>query len=108
MCVFATMPMGALAKAKPNIVLFLCDDMDYTLGAWTPMKQTTQLFAEKVRLHDRPIDCMCACVAHASLPACLPARLRDSLSTCGCVCACIFTRGQRVASILTCVFHAIW
>jgi hypothetical protein len=51
MCVFATMPMGALAKAKPNIVLFLCDDMDYTLGAWTPMKQTTQAFAEKVRLH---------------------------------------------------------
>lgn len=51
MCVFATMPIGTLAKAKPNIVLFLCDDMDYTLGAWTPMKQTTQVFAEKVRLH---------------------------------------------------------
>lgn len=40
----------AAAVAKPNIVLFLCDDMDYTLGAWTPMKQTTKIFAEKVRI----------------------------------------------------------
>ena len=52
LCVVA-MAAGTLsAKAKPNIVLFLCDDMDYTLGAWTPMKQTTKIYAEKV--------CVCA------------------------------------------------
>lgn len=44
----ATAGVLAAGAAKPNIVLFLVDDMDYTLGAWTPMKQTTELYSQKV------------------------------------------------------------
>ena len=32
---------------KPNIVLFLCDDQDFALGGWTPMKQTTERWSKK-------------------------------------------------------------
>lgn len=43
----AAVTVAAANTGKPNIVLFLCDDMDYTLGAWTPMKQTTELYSKK-------------------------------------------------------------
>jgi hypothetical protein len=46
--VMSVMSTSAASGAKPNIVLFLCDDMDQTLGGWTPMKQTTTLYSEKV------------------------------------------------------------
>ena len=38
---------SAEKKAKPNIVLFLCDDQDFALGGWTPMKQTTERWSKK-------------------------------------------------------------
>ena len=38
---------AATAKKKPNIVLFLCDDQDMTLGGWSPMKQTDAVWSAK-------------------------------------------------------------
>lgn len=53
-CVLPTAATEAVADSsgkkvakKPNIVLFLCDDQDLTLGGWTPMKQTTEVWSSK-------------------------------------------------------------
>ena len=40
-------PLGPARPGSPNIVLFLTDDMDYTLGGWAPMAQTTALLSER-------------------------------------------------------------
>ena len=40
-------PLGPVKPGSPNIVLFLTDDMDYTLGGWAPMAQTTKLLSER-------------------------------------------------------------
>jgi N-acetylglucosamine-6-sulfatase len=46
-CAVAAANTPKRQSKKPNIVLFLCDDQDLTLGGWTPMKQTTEVWSSK-------------------------------------------------------------
>ena len=41
----AVLVAGSLT-ARPNLMIVLTDDQDYTLGGWRPMQQTKSLIAD--------------------------------------------------------------